>query len=506
MDNDHAVNDRQNDETTLEAPKKKRSKGKIIFLCIFLPIVIILLGITVFLAYPLFQDPWKETFDRLLFDTEIMESFDAAFENAGMEIDATVNIPDPQTNITFLGTYNGSGEYAGPDAMGVLELGINNQYTGLKKTSLQIGWNKDKVLIASGSEDRKSVCIEISRADPEGELSKSVLNPKRGSAYALPEQQYEELLETVKLLKYDGVDRDKELKESLANIKRKISEAVDAKNEYKLFDGGFHISKKTIYKLDTDTALKIIDIVIAEAEESEILNEQIPTDTIYGLFRLEADTPAETTVEALKYVKESLEEADIFLEFSYTAARGRITDIDYTYDYKNGLDEASAESNTDISYYIDYAVFESTSTVNDNYETHTNTVKLENDYNESSKETTISLRSTEDRKTNVCTLSYDHESKAYSVCISGSGDPIELGGVFTFDPKAGKLTCTVDKIAFQKVNMTSDSTFVSLTLSASTEIPEIPIGTSLSEMKYAEIERFSNDLVGMLGAFLKIFA
>lgn len=189
-----------------------------------------------------------------------------------------------------------------------------NVAIGDSKIDMSIGSTGDELLVKSEALLGESAYYVNIKDKFLEELDNSIFAPESGSKYAIPQEFYDALKESI-----ENSSKNEETAEifedAIKNIAKEIKKVVEVKKENKeieLVDG---VTKAKVYTvvMDQTTLVKIVDIVIGELETNEELREAIESYT--ALAESDDDSEGEAKdvvdeiIEGLKETKPEIEKS-----------------------------------------------------------------------------------------------------------------------------------------------------------------------------------------------------
>ncbi len=462
---------------------KKKIKRKLVLLCIVIP-VSLLLACAVALIYPLFKNPWKETFNSLFFEYEQIENYTDAMQKNAKSISGSINIPSTTTSISVCGTLRNSGEYEGKESVGMFELGLSDGKDIQTQRYVKLGWSREKIFLIYSIYENNDVCVEIPRTDVERSLRESEFYPQSGSKYALTNEQYQELLKALKTIETDD-ENEKTIGDFFKKIILECIKQSDIKSTYKLFDGGFCISNTVTVKLDRDALVNILDKAMVESRENSAVNKKITPEMLERLFGVKFGNNVKTASDVLDSLRSDLLKADAELEFSYAACKGKLRNIRYSFKHSDDRASLIRDSHIGFKYENDSVSAEAVEMIAEDEKIRSNRFKLERNYKSDSL---MIFNEPEEKDQPKILFSYGYKECRYSFDYEGEDSHYTVDGDLMLDAQKDEMKITVDRIYFNKVDMTTDGSFLDLTFAPSEQEPSIPSGMSLFAMTTTEID------------------
>ncbi len=292
------------------SPEKKRSALPLIIISILLSTVILSAAVAAgILLIPVMRsDQWTNTVDRVFFDTAALEVFSEALAQGSQ---ASVSLALDAETSGLLNDVNLKLTAAGKEKNGEITLSLRG---GSSELLLSMIYSEESIAIAVYDPADKTKDIKylsLPRTGLAEEFKNSLFAPDSGSDYALDEDIYNEILSLLESLEGAEKELDQEaLNESIRNITDEIANIIEPNVSLRFAEGEFALCRDVSIVITPDNFSRIIDIVIAEAEESEALTDWL--NSAYG----EALGTENGPIDALRSLKDELPEGNIILEWT----------------------------------------------------------------------------------------------------------------------------------------------------------------------------------------------
>ena len=479
-----------------QTPKKKHPKRALILWLSIGSGALALLVACAALFWPILNPYFvKNTFDELFFDTDGVAELFSLAEDRDLDMSFETELPMEDLGVLLENLYlemNVTTKGKGEDAIGrlVLEIGAGDE-----KKELTVYYTSDTLVIKGLCID-EDLCYSLPRKDVEAAMEQSVFHPESGSDCALDEEDYKDLLSTLKTLEATEDEEDGALAQSFLAIWEAWEEILEPKNSLAFAKDGLALSKTTKYTLEEDDLMAMLEAVMKEAEKNEDFNQlfSISTDTSDEKDE-NADDEEERNLKAdLEELKQELKGSGAVLTFSYTVERSRLSEVELTLKEKEG--EASfvltffyekSSAGLEAVAKSDYIEDGEDVSVHSTLSLWREVKGTETTFTLESEDTQTFGKESDTQKTEM-TLTYSRSTETFELELSDgeSDEKIVIEGGIGLDPQKGTLHLSLDELKVGKVTV-RDLFSLSLEMVEDAEEITLPDSTPILEMDEMEL-------------------
>lgn len=477
----------------IEYDNKKNQKNKKLLIILSICIgsfVLLCTVLSLLLFLPVTgNDVFEKTLESLAFDYDNIEVLeDLAEELNGKAFKGTIEMNLPTKMTGLRDNFNLKTDFHMSNQKGVLTFSL----IGKKGTyTLDVSYTEEHIGIR-GLYDDPETCLTLPRNNIEKAFEESIFHPNSGTAYAMEKEDYEDLVEFLKILETENKEVKNSVKQyekELALLVRDLKKIVKPKSSFSFSDDSFGLRRTVKYTFDSEKMRKFLKTLREHVEDSEYL----------VIFWLDSEGNAMEKKDIISEIRkfENRMHKSYTAEFSYTIHQNKITEISFNSLQSRTTKKEENKLNIVIEYYksvVDINIDSKTITDTDDQRI---TVKNEMTVRTKNTDEKYSLRISQNALAKVTVFSdkryprgltssnsaistimfeYDKTNSRYNLKTYSEEDEtypdFEYGGEFVIDEEKNELRFTVDVLK-EGVRSLIKSSAVNIVISICEDEPEI---------------------------------